>query len=85
MAAKYQNLFMVKGKTMARKKQLTDSEIMETRVKQYGPVGEQMAVIGSIQFELFRYYMARNDNQPSRESLSHLASLNQVVVNWLGQ
>ena len=71
---------MVKEKTMARKKQPTDAQIMKDRAKAYGPVNEQMAVIGSIQSELFRYFMARNNNQPSRESLAHLASLNQVVV-----
>ena len=65
---------------MTKKRQPTDAEIMKDRSKAYGPVGSQMQVIGSIQFELFRYCMARNDNQPSSSSLAHLASLNQVVV-----
>ena len=56
---------MAKGKTMAKKKLLTDSQIMKDRDRQYGPVNEQMEVIGSIQAELFRYCLVRNNNQLS--------------------
>ena len=80
MVTKYQEHFMAKGKIMTKKKQRTDSQIMKDRAKQYGPVKSQMETIGMIQAELFRYCMARNDNQPSSSSLAHLASLNQVVV-----
>ena len=65
---------------MAKKNQPTDSQIMQTRAKQYGPVKSQMAVIGSIQMELSKYCLERNEGKPSREALVHLASLNQVVV-----
>ena len=58
----------------------SDSQIMESRAKVYGPASEQMAVIGSIQMELSKYCLERNEGKLSREALAHLASLNQVVV-----
>ena len=71
---------MAKKKTMAKKKQLTDSEIMETRAKQYGPVKSQMETTGVIQMELFRYCLERNNNQPSPWALGHLAAMNMAAV-----
>ena len=72
----YQKHFMVKEMIMTKKNKLTDGQIMVTRAKQYGPVKSQMAVIGSIQMELSKYCLERNEGKPSREALVHLASLN---------
>jgi len=53
-----------------KKKRQTDAQIMKQRGQEYGPVGEQMKVIGKIQFELFKYCMDRNGGDPSRKSPS---------------
>ena len=63
-----------------KKKKQTDHQIMKDRAKAYGPVNEQMAVIGSIQMELTRYCLERNEGNPSRKALAHLAAMNQGVV-----
>jgi len=55
-------------------KEKTDSQIMKERAKTYGPVQQQMEVIGKIQFELFQYCMDRNGGDPSRKALAHLAA-----------
>ncbi len=66
---------------MTKKKRKTDdAQIMLERSKTYGPVSEQMAVIGSIQMELTRYCLVRNEDNPSRKVLAHLAAINQAVV-----
>ena len=80
MVTKYQEHFMVKEKTMTKKKQSTDKQVMETRAKQYGPVKSQMETIGVIQMELFRYCLERNNNQPSSWALGHLAAMNMAAV-----
>jgi len=63
-----------------KKKKQTDAQIMRERRGTYGPVDEQMAVIGSIQMELTRYCLERNEGNPSRKALTHLAAINQAVV-----
>lgn len=63
-----------------KKKTKTDSKIMEERAKVYGPVQQQMKTIGVIQMELTRYCLERNDGEPTREALAHLAAMNQGVV-----
>ena len=55
-------------------KEKTDSQIMKERAKTYGPVQQQMEVIGKIQFELFQYCLDRNGGDPSRKALAHLAA-----------
>lgn len=65
------------------KKKLTDSQIMKDRAKVYGPITEQMAVIGSIQMELTKYCLERNEGNPSRKTLAHLAAMNQGVVKMV--
>ena len=67
---------------MEKKKQ-TDAQIMKDRDKTYGPVSEQMAVIGSIQMELTRYCLERNEGNPSRKALAHLAAMNQGFVKMV--
>ncbi len=62
------------------KKKKTDAQIMQERSRRYGPVSEQMAVIGSIQMELTMYCLERNEGNPSRKALAHLAAINQAVV-----
>ena len=57
-----------------KEKEQTDAEIMKQRNKTYGPVQQQMEVIGKIQFELFQYCMDRNGGDPSRKALAHLAA-----------
>jgi len=57
-----------------KKKEQTDAQIMKQRGQEYGPVGEQMKVIGKIRFELFKYCMDRNGGDPSRKALAHLAA-----------
>jgi len=66
-----------------KKNKQTDHQIMKDRAKVYGPVSEQMAVIGSIQMELTRYCLERNEGNPSRKALAHLAALNQGVVKMV--
>jgi len=65
---------------MSKKQKQTDHQIMWERSKTYGPVSEQMAVIGSIQMELTKYCLERNGGNPPRKALAHLAALNQAVV-----
>ncbi len=64
---------------MAKKKQ-TDAQIMKERSRTYGPVQNQMAVIGAVQMELTKYCLERNEGNPSRKALAHLAAINQAVV-----
>ncbi len=66
-----------------KKKKQTDAQIMKERAKTYGPVESQMETIGVIQAELFQYCMDRNDGEPSRAALAHLAALNQGVVKMV--
>ena len=61
-------------------KEKTDSQIMKERAKTYGPVQQQMEVIGKIQFELFQYCMDRNGGDPSRKALAHLAAGSFIPV-----
>ena len=68
---------------MTKKKQLTDEQIMKDRAKQYGPVNRQMETIGSIQMELSKYCLERNEGKPSREALAHLAAMGQVVTKMV--
>jgi len=63
-----------------KKKKQTDAQIMKERSRTYGPVQQQMEVIGVIQAELFRYFLSRNNGDPSRKALAHLASMNMVIV-----
>ena len=65
------------------KKKLTDHQVMKERSEVYGPVKDQMEVIGSIQFELTQYCVKRNGEDPSRETLGHLAAMNQGVVKMV--
>ena len=66
-----------------KKKKQTDAQIMWERSRTYGPVSEQMAVIGSIQMELTRYCLERNEGNPSRKALAHLSAMNQGVVKMV--
>ena len=68
---------------MTKKKQPTDSQIMEARAKQYGPVKSQMETIGVIQMELSKYCLERNEGKPSREALAHLAAMNMAAVKLI--
>jgi len=63
-----------------KKKKQTDAQIMKERSRSYGPVASQMEVIGVIQFELFKYCLMRNEGDPSREALGHLAAWNMAIV-----
>lgn len=67
---------------MAKKKQ-TDAQIMKAHSRTYGPVASQMAVIGSIQMELTKYCLERNEGNPSRKALAHLAAMKQGVVKMV--
>ena len=67
---------------MAKKKQ-TDAQIMRERSKVYSPVKSQMETIGVIQMELSRYCLDRNNGEPSREVLGHLAAMNQGVAKMV--
>ena len=64
-------------------KKLTDAEIMRDRAKEYGPVKSQMAVIGTIQMELSKYCLERNEGKPAPKALAHLAALNLAVTKMV--
>jgi len=66
-----------------KKKRKTDAQIMWERSKTYGPVSEQMAVIGAVQMELTKYCLERNQGNPPRKALAHLAAMNQGVVKMV--
>jgi len=61
-------------------KEKTDSQIMKERARTYGPVQQQMEVIGTIQFELFQYCLDRNGGDPSRKALAHLAAGSFITI-----
>lgn len=63
-----------------------DDEVMRDRAAQYGPAQEMWERIGSIQWHLAEFMIARcvdNDKDPTVADKAHLAAMNMNVVKMV--